>query len=66
MSVMKTAVAAVGMLDADPRMAGLFGAVFGAPPTAIERAPARVNCSANTRTTTTALSYRHHCPTSRP
>jgi galactokinase len=43
MSVMKTAVAAVGMLDADPRMAGLFGAVFAAPPTAIERAPARVN-----------------------
>jgi galactokinase len=43
MFVTKTAVAGRGMLDADPRMHELFGAVFGAPPAAIERAPARIN-----------------------
>jgi galactokinase len=43
MFVIKTAVAGLGMLDADPRMAELFGAVFGAPPAAVERAPARIN-----------------------
>jgi galactokinase len=31
------------MLNADPHMTELFGAVFGARPAAIERAPARIN-----------------------
>src|SRR5512134_613869 len=43
MFAMKPALASLRTLHADPQMAELYGAVFGAPPAAVERAPARID-----------------------